>query len=343
MLALAPVSCGRGCTCALMVVAVGVMLPVTVIGNTGEADATIALNVPGSVNGWLVSSTPEAVIVPVPVAAFHEPVYVTVCVPPLLVKLHGTLWSGPWFAWAFTPVSWIVPEIDPECVRSRPVIARASVWTYVFGHSVGLSLPLNTRVQVGAPRQENVEKKDPPSGKGPPKLPFTLVCAMAAHEKAKSARASAARGSIIFCTESPVQNNWRVIVLVALTPSTVYESTALFASMKLTIADPTGKACTLAGSSGGPKAGPVVRYSVPEQLLPLTVQLGATYQTGLPAPSYTYHARNTLPNWCATAIPQPGSLLFHQRSVKYTAGGEVAATGKIWRTIATVRLWLPSV
>src|SRR5260221_1459435 len=251
MLALAPVSCGRGCTCALMVVAVGVMLPVTVIGNTGEADATIALNVPGSVNGWLVSSTPEAVIVPVPVAAFHEPVYVTVCVPPLLVKLHGTLWSGPWFAWAFTPVSWIVPEIDPECVRSRPVIARASVWTYVFGHSVGLSLPLNTRVQVGAPRQENVEKKDPPSGKGPPKLPFTLVCAMAAHEKAKSARASAARGSIIFCTESPVQNNWRVIVLVALTPSTVYESTALFASMKLTIADPTGKACTLAGSSGG--------------------------------------------------------------------------------------------
>src|SRR5690348_14558372 len=108
-------------------------------------------------------------------------------------------------------------------------------------------------VQVGSPKQEKLaENKSPVPSVAPPKVPVT-VCAIAPHDAQSSA---AAHRIEVFIPSPRAQNNCRRIVLVALTPSTVYESTALLASTKLTMALPTEVACTRVGSSGGPKGGP---------------------------------------------------------------------------------------
>src|SRR5450755_3565989 len=105
---------------------------------------------------------------------------------------------------------------------------------------------------------------------------------------------------------------------------------------------PAGNTCTCVGSKLVPRGGPVVRNTSPAQLLPVesTAQLGTTYHTGLPKPSYTYQAANITEACCVIAMPQPGSSGLRQRSVSLICGAGPVEIGSRW--IATVRAIPPT-
>ena len=91
-----------------------------------------------------------------------------------------------------------------------------------------------------------------------------------------------------------VRHTWRAIAFDPLTPLRVYVMVPVLLSVNASVIVPTFVAGLVPFQVVVGIEPPVTLYRLPWQPLPLTAQLDATYQVGLPVPSYTYIAiKNT--------------------------------------------------
>ena len=105
--------------------------------------------------------------------------------------------------------------------------------------------------------------------------------------------------------------------MVPLTPSTEYAKVPLLALLNVSVAEPTWRISTWAGSKGAVNGGPPVAKSGPVYTFELVQEPeGITYHVRVPSDSYVYQTPKITCEGCWTRFrPQPDSLGFHQRSV----------------------------